>query len=244
MSVISGIRAAIAAAHDEIETTRYAVAIMNGGITTSDYLTSLVQLNAIHTALESVVDTTSAAAFFDDQMIRSTAIERDLAYWQVDGSSIELLSETDTVVTLIRQDIAKHAAASKLTSRVDEAYGNWVASVDEMAAVAEFLLASHSPRSRRRGTGTSRTTTVTKPRASAQDCPHANRSAYFAYKRYRWICADCGMKEPMPLACTECGADGNRGDPVRIRKDLDSYTRVCGVCRNETMFWRGPASKA
>jgi heme oxygenase len=106
MSVIPRIRAAIGSAHDEIETTPYAVAIMSGGITRSDYVVSIAQLHAIHAALESVVNEGPIAQFFDPEMIRTTALDRDLAYWQADRNEIALLPETESTVAAI------HSAAA------------------------------------------------------------------------------------------------------------------------------------
>lgn len=54
---------------------------------------------------------------------------------------------------------------------------------------------------------------------------------------YYWKCADCAANTAMPVACSLCGARGEHGRVVRIRKEGPAYLRCCEPCGIEEKIW-------
>jgi len=111
MTVINRLRSAIAVSHDQIEKTPYSIAIMNASIGISDYIVSLAQLYAIHHTLESVSSHNQFAAYFSDEMIRTSAIKRDLKFWGASLADIAIMPEAAATCTLIEQAATKEPAS-------------------------------------------------------------------------------------------------------------------------------------
>ncbi len=106
MNVINRIRAAISRAHESIERTPYSIAIMSGSIGISDYAVSLAQLHEIHQALEAAAPNSAFSDFFDNEMLRTPAIKRDLSFWGVRLADLTIMPETQTITQLIRTSVA------------------------------------------------------------------------------------------------------------------------------------------
>jgi heme oxygenase len=105
MNVIARIRTAISSAHESIEKTPYSVAIMRGNIGISDYVVSLAQLHAVHQALEEVAPNSALSDFFDDEMVRTEALKRDLKFWGIRLADLTILPETAATTQLIRNSV-------------------------------------------------------------------------------------------------------------------------------------------
>lgn len=98
------IREAIAADHDTIENTKFSVALITGRIPTHDYLFSLAQLHHIHAALEEeCAKSEELAPFFTSAMIRTKAIESDLASFSTTLEDFDVIEQTEEAIALIRQ---------------------------------------------------------------------------------------------------------------------------------------------
>jgi hypothetical protein len=54
---------------------------------------------------------------------------------------------------------------------------------------------------------------------------------------YYWKCNACGTNTAMPTICSACGAEGQRGQVVRIRKDGPKYFRDCESCGISERIW-------
>lgn len=107
MNVITRIRAAISTAHESIEKTPYSLAIMSASIGISDYAVSLAQLHAVHHALEAVAANTEFSDFFDNDMVRTAAIKRDLSFWGARLADFTIMSESQATADLIRTSVEK-----------------------------------------------------------------------------------------------------------------------------------------
>lgn len=105
MNVITRIRAAISSAHENIEKTPYSIAIMKGSIGISDYAVSLAQLHAVHQALEATAPGSAYCDFFDDEMVRTAALKRDLNFWGVRLADLTIMPETLATSQLIRSSV-------------------------------------------------------------------------------------------------------------------------------------------
>jgi heme oxygenase len=105
MNVITRIRAAISSAHEKIEKTPYSIAIMRGSIGITDYAVSLAQLHAVHQALEAVAPGSEFSDFFDEEMVRTTAIKRDLNFWGVRLGDLTIMPEAIATTQLIRSSV-------------------------------------------------------------------------------------------------------------------------------------------
>jgi heme oxygenase len=112
MTLFNRIRTAIARSHDQIEKTNYSIAIMSGGMHVSDYVVSLAQLHAIHKTLEETVASSPSSDLFYPEMVRTSALERDLAFWGTELASLESMPETLSTCELIRDTIAENPVSA------------------------------------------------------------------------------------------------------------------------------------
>ncbi len=96
--MFSALREAIAADHDAIEKTPYALALAVGNIAREDYLLGLVQLYHVHAALEvAVAQSAELKPFFTPAMERTPAIKRDLAHFGRRVEDYAVLPQTQVI---------------------------------------------------------------------------------------------------------------------------------------------------
>jgi heme oxygenase len=100
--MFSQLREAISDDHIAIEKTPFAVAMAAGSIDRDDYLYGLAQLYFIHAALEDSVAATSVLKpFFNEKMVRTSVIERDLAHFDRQIEEYAALPETQAITAEI-----------------------------------------------------------------------------------------------------------------------------------------------
>ena len=157
--------------------------------------------------------------------------------------------KADQVDAKIREEYEKHRAASGLLSRPDGGYGIWWMEADECKAVTDFLKEQHTNEGRR-GVSAQKPAATRAPAAErpkragvgkdgvCRECKGEKLTAHWG-KGYYWKCQDCGASTTMPTVCSSCGAKGDRGKGVRIRKDGERYERVCEGCGCEELVWSG-----
>lgn len=68
-------------------------------------------------------------------------------------------------------------------------------------------------------------------------CSGSGLTAHWGKYGYYWNCNACGSNTAMPTLCSACGAEGNRGRTVRIRKEGPKYFRHCDACGIEERIW-------
>lgn len=104
MSLMNQIREAIAADHNAIERTPYSLALISGQIDKHDYLFSMTQMHAIHTALEAACDhNAKLSPYFTAPMRRTTTIERDLTCFEAQISDFPVFHETEAINAMINR---------------------------------------------------------------------------------------------------------------------------------------------
>lgn len=161
--------------------------------------------------------------------------------------------KADLVTQKIEQEFAKHTSASGLLSASQGNYGVWEMKIEELPRVAEFLRVSHAPlvRSHAREE-TPALKLIPAPVAAAMTAKTAAHSSVAACRAcgadrliamwgkygYYWKCAACDGNTPMPVICSGCGAKGQHGQFVRIRKSGLEYFRDCECCGLEEALWR------
>jgi heme oxygenase (biliverdin-producing, ferredoxin) len=99
MTLTQTIRAAIAQLHEAIEQTPFSVALMRGQLDAESYCTSLTQMWHIHAALERAALKPEIARFLSNEMVRTPAIERDLAHWSYPLRGADVFQATKDTVT-------------------------------------------------------------------------------------------------------------------------------------------------
>jgi len=157
------------------------------------------------------------------------------------------LCKADTVPTHIRTELVAHRSSAPLLSTSQGDYGAWSMSEDEAKSVAQFLVEHHSPlraeapRTRpsvppqtSHSTAPSRQQssppTVSSTVSVCKHCSSANLTAHSGQFGYYWKCGACAKNTAMPTVCAACGAKGDRGRGVKIRKEGAAYYRDCGAC--------------
>jgi hypothetical protein len=159
------------------------------------------------------------------------------------------VTKADLVADKIREEIGRHREGDRLLGEDRGDYGVWMMQPDEVAAVADFLAASSTPREDPPvAPGAAPAATV--PAATSvpaggfspacSKCGSAALSAQWGRYGYYWKCGDCGQNTSMPTVCEACGAHGERGRVVRIRKAGPEYTRTCEACGIGQLVWREP----
>jgi heme oxygenase len=99
MKFVASIREALNGAHRRIVRTPFAMAMSEGPISIQEYACALVQLRAIHVALEAALDRRpDLQHLFDQSMRRTSALDRDLRYWEFDADAAHLLPATRELV--------------------------------------------------------------------------------------------------------------------------------------------------
>lgn len=102
MSLIQAMRAAISNDHIAIEKTPFSIAMMSGGLTRKEYANGLAQLWHIHNGIETVAPVCQALqSFFNSEMIRTAAIDRDLRYFGFEVASFSVLDRTSHLMDLL-----------------------------------------------------------------------------------------------------------------------------------------------
>lgn len=99
MTVTQSIRAAISDLHAAIESTPFSIALVRGQLNAASYCASLSQMWHIHAALERAETNPVIAKFFSADIIRTPAIERDLAHWSCPLAGSSILRVTKEIVT-------------------------------------------------------------------------------------------------------------------------------------------------
>lgn len=162
------------------------------------------------------------------------------------------VSKADLVPAKIREEFGKHKSAGGLLSESKGEYGLWSMRVEELPAVADFLVARHEARTPAEYPAQ---TAATKVPVAAPTTPEskqvansfvgatckgrggADLSARWGKYGYYWKCLSCGTNTSMPTVCSACGAQGHRGKVVRIRKNGPKYFRACDKCGIEERIW-------
>ncbi|MBX3315767.1 MAG: NERD domain-containing protein [Phycisphaeraceae bacterium] len=181
--------------------------------------------------------------------------------------------KADSVTDRIESDREEHRRNSGILSLADTEYGMWQMSSEELARVAAFLLARHTPSAPTTSRGTNEATEAasdavemrvqrspaqsiaTTPDTSASSprggvatpspiapptckaCSGSGLTAHWGKYGYYWKCDACGTNSAMPTLCSACGAEGKRGQTVRIRKEGPKYFRHCDACGIEERIW-------
>lgn len=99
MTLTQTIRAAIAQLHEAIEQTPFSMALMRGQLDAESYCSSLTQMWHIHAALERASLKPEIARFFSKEVVRTPAIERDLAHWSYPLRGSDVFQVTKETVT-------------------------------------------------------------------------------------------------------------------------------------------------
>lgn len=73
-------------------------------------------------------------------------------------------------------------------------------------------------------------------RPTCKQCGGVQLTALWGKFGYYWKCA-CGVNTSMPTVCAGCGAEGRRGETVRIRKAGLEYLRECSACGKSERVW-------
>lgn len=98
MSIMQRVREAIEPAHQAIEQTDFSKSLMDGRISRSAYCQYLAQMWRIHHQLEQTLPAcTSTGQYFDSEMIRTPAIERDLRALDSGVESHEPMPTTQSI---------------------------------------------------------------------------------------------------------------------------------------------------
>ncbi|RMH11766.1 MAG: NERD domain-containing protein [Planctomycetota bacterium] len=162
------------------------------------------------------------------------------------------VSKADLVPAKIREELGKHKAASSLLGETRGEYGVWSMKAEELPIVAGFLASRHTspgdeqpcpsaadrtpPAEGSVNSGqTSSASILTGP--ACKSCGGTRLTAKWGKYGYYWKCLSCSANTSMPTVCPACGAEGNRGKSVRIRKDGPKYFRACQQCGVEELIW-------
>lgn len=190
-----------------------------------------------------------------------TEIDR-VRHWQPPTEPFPtFVCKADQAAEKVRSQVDEHARATRLLTPSAGDHGLWRMSAEEVANVAAFLCEhhvpfssgraqDHSPRVARAATAmvepkvktTSRPAGDTATEARCKTCGDARLTALWGKFGYYWKCLSCGGNTAMPTTCGVCGAQGHRGQTVRIRKEGPAYFRVCDSCSIEERLWTEPSA--
>lgn len=156
--------------------------------------------------------------------------------------------KADQAAEKIRHELDEHASHGGLLKKEKGDYGKWWMKPEEVAVVAKLLVELHTPKGvGRAGAGRAevranagRDSTIATPAVegvACKSCGGADLSAHWGRYGYYWKCAVCGTNTAMPTVCSACGAEGRRGEVVRIRKEGAKYFRACEKCGIEERIW-------
>lgn len=173
--------------------------------------------------------------------------------------------KADLVVSKIKDEIGRHRQGDNLLAPRDGNYGMWDMKQEEVGVVAghleRFANSGELPADRRpvarpanvpppppapivtapdpsRLVDRSRIKKVERP--SCKSCGSGDLSAHWGRYGYYWKCRSCGVNTSMPTVCSVCGAEGKRGEVVRIRKEGLKYLRSCSACGIDERIWQEP----
>lgn len=158
------------------------------------------------------------------------------------------LVKADQVTVRIREELKQHEDGDRLLANRADEYGIWRMSQEESLAVSRFLANRHVPKVTAplpQGPSplpavTSKAATAATAVSSKLSCKHCRATALTAAwgpYGYYWKCAACNGNTAMPVECSACGAKGDRGKVVRIRKEGPKYYRCCDSCGIEESIW-------
>ena len=164
------------------------------------------------------------------------------------------VTKADLVPDKIGQELERHRKGARLLGKPRGDYGLWSMEAQEAAGVAEFLAARHVDRSgapparlNRAAPNQYSPPSQGKPsgggvtaEAVCKDCGARDLTARWGKFGYYWRCGACGKNTPMPTVCPACGAEGRRGDEirvVRVRKAGPKYFRDCKACETSETIW-------
>ena len=141
--------------------------------------------------------------------------------------------KADQVPNKIREELRRHRQGSHMLRPMDD-YGLWSMETHEVEEVALFFSERHVDRGKGRHT---RSVAGTQTNGAAcRHCGATDLHAGFHYPDY-WRCGVCGEATNMPTVCSSCGAEGRRGEGVRIRREGKEYFRDCESCRASEIVW-------
>jgi hypothetical protein len=150
----------------------------------------------------------------------------------------DYVCKADLVPDRIRDEVERHRAGSRLMGASDGHYGVWSIKPDELAGVIAFLCARHEPRTERDSTGGA----LTGATPACMKCgqPHLLPRWGDSRRGYVWTCRECAAQTPISTVCSACGAQGERGRVVKVKKEGRGYFRVCQKCGIEERIWLEP----
>lgn len=150
------------------------------------------------------------------------------------------VAKADEVPKKIKMELERHRKGSNML-RIQlptSDYGLWTMQESEATQVAGFLAEQHVDCSRAAPSDPSRNMVLGAPAAEAacKHCGATDLHASFHYG-YFWRCGACDGTTNMPTVCSSCGAKGQRGKGVRIRKKGKDYFRDCETCGTSEIIW-------
>lgn len=199
--------------------------------------------------------------------ISDGGIFQKLGRWrEPSGAFAMFVCKADNVCTKIAVELKHHRASAGIASGATDEYGLWSMSLEECAAVAEFLATRHTPRAEDREDTPESVVAMEAPReprarataavltpnlAAAppvsntagprcKGCGGQALAGLWGKYGYYWKCESCGVNTAMPVVCSACGAEGHRGEVVRIRKEGPKFYRRCEKCGIDERIWTEP----
>ena len=150
------------------------------------------------------------------------------------------VAKADEVPQKIKKELERHRKGSSML-RIQlptSEYGLWTMQESEATQVAGFLAEQHVDRSRVVPSDPSRDMALGAHAAEAacKRCGATDLHASFYYGYY-WRCGACDGTTNMPTVCSSCGAKGQSGKGVRIRKKGKDYFRDCEACGTSEIIW-------
>ena len=160
------------------------------------------------------------------------------------------VAKADQVPDKIDAEVERHRSGTSLLATGE--YGLWSMELREVQIVADFLVEQHaafrgapaappnSPGNSRRQnrSGVDATRSVPAVEAACGTCGATDLTARSGPYGYHWRCGSCGKNTRIPVACSACGAQWQRGDAiVTIRKRGPEYFRDCKACGASEIVW-------
>ena len=162
------------------------------------------------------------------------------------SAEVPELHKADLVPKAVDALLARHRRGAKLLTKIDEGWGLWAMTEDELVTVSGFLRERHEPAGVTPApvveTIPARTAPASPTTPAPADgpvwlCTHCHGvDLEIAYGRsYYFKCRGCDGNTPIH---PECGACGER---ARLRKRRRRFDVVCRACEHEAPFFVNPA---